>query len=211
MKKITSTLLIAVLLAFIFSASFFSTEAQSYFTDVNDRYKTAVDHLVTKKYAQGISDTRFGTDREILRIDAAVMVAKVMGYTPESKSPDAGFTDVPSNRAWAVNALAHAGVINGKSSTSYGSYDTMTRSEMAKVIASAYNLTSSHNSIPFTDVNPKFAGYVAALVEAEITFGTEPTKFGAYDNITRGQFSLFVYRADLLSLDTTPPEVISVD
>lgn len=211
MKKIIRFLPIAIVLPLVFSVFIFNTEAESNFSDVNDRYKAAVDHMVTQQYAQGVNNTQFGTDKAILRIDAAVMVAKVLGYTSESVSPDAGFTDVPSNRAWAVNALAHAGVVNGKSTTSYGSYDTMTRSEMAKVIASAYKLTSSQKTVPFTDVNPKFVSYVAALMEAEITFGVEPAKFGAYDNITRGQFALFIYRADSLALDKTPPEVISVD
>lgn len=210
-KKIALILPIIIVCSLVFSVFIFDTEAETNFTDVNSRYKEAVDHLVSQKYAQGVNDSQFGTDKEILRIDAAVMVAKVLGFNADSDSPDAGFTDVPSNRAWAVNSLAHAGVVNGKSTSSYGSYDTMTRSEMAKVIASAYKLTASRETIPFTDVNPRFTSYVAALMEAEITFGVGPAKFGAYDNITRGQFALFIYRADSLSIDKTPPEVISVE
>ena len=199
---------IIALLLFVLMISTTTTHVSAAFTDVGDRYLESVNHLVSNQYAQGITATKFGTDAPIKRIDAAVMVARVMGFNEGGSYPRAGFTDVPKERQWAVNALASVDVISGKTPGKYGASDSMTRSEMAKVIASAYELKAKNQSIPFTDVSERFIPYVAALVEYKIGFGKTSTKFGATDPVTRGEFSLFVFRGDSLQL---PPEVISVD
>lgn len=197
-----------ILLLFVLVISISTTNVSAAFTDVGDRYKESVNHLISNQYAQGFTDTKFGTDAPIKRIDAAVMVARVMGFNEGGSYPNAGFTDVSKDRQWAVNALASVGVISGKSPGRYGASDSMTRSEMAKVIASAYELQATSQSIPFTDVSERFLPYVAALVDNEVGYGKTTTKFGATDPVTRGEFSLFVFRGDHLQL---APEVISVD
>ncbi|HEY4565960.1 MAG TPA: bifunctional metallophosphatase/5'-nucleotidase, partial [Savagea sp.] len=47
------------------------------FTDVNDRYKDAVDYVVSKG-VNGLSDTQFGVQQNIKRVDAAVFIAKAL-------------------------------------------------------------------------------------------------------------------------------------
>lgn len=202
---------LVVILALVISLPIFNTKAASSFTDVSDRYKEAVDYMVEQEYTQGINPSQYGTNNQITRLDAAVMIAKVLGFDESTNSPSAGFTDVPKNRAWAVDALHQAGVINGKTATSFGTYQNMTRGEMAIVLSAAYELAASSESIPFTDVNKRYTSAVASLVEAKITQGKNATQFGTNDNITRGEFALFIFRADNLSKDMTPPEVISVD
>ncbi|MGG0645296.1 S-layer homology domain-containing protein [Sporosarcina gallistercoris] len=205
MKKKITTALAAGVLAFTMSAS----TSFAAFTDVSPRYETEVNYLITNNYAQGLTSTKFGTTHSIKRIDAAVMVARALGFTEASNLPDAGFTDVPTSRAWAVNALAARGVFSGKTTTQFGAADTMTRNEMAKVIAVAYGLGVSSDPIPFTDVNQRFAPYVGALVQNGITSGKSLTSFGADEPITRGDFAIFVYKAEGLS-KVEPPEVEEV-
>lgn len=211
MNKRFGFIILLVMVLGISSIIAFKPEAKQQFTDVSERYMEAVDHIVTEGYARGISETQYATSRPIIRIDAAVMIANVLGYKESGTYPASGFTDVPANRAWATDALKAAGVINGKTATSYGAYSTMTRSEMAKMITAAYELEATSQNIPFTDVNSRFAPDVAALVEAGVTSGKTPTRFGANDPITRGEFALFIFRADQIGMDLTPPEVISVD
>jgi hypothetical protein len=206
MKKLT----IIALILFVSVISTMTNHVSAAFSDVGDRYKESVEHLVFNNYAQGLTDTKFGTESSIKRIDAAVMVARVMGFTEGGNYPDAGFTDVPKDRVWAVNALANVDVISGKEIGRYGSGDPMTRSEMAKVIASAYSLEAVDQSVPFTDVSSRFVTYVAALVENKVAFGKTTTQFGANDFVTRGEFSLFILRGDRLDVEG-PPEVISVE
>lgn len=211
MKKLSFILSLIAVLALVISLPIFNTKAAGSFTDVSGRYKEAVDHMVDRGYTKGISATQYGTDNQIMRLDAAVMIAKVLGFDESANSPSAGFTDVPKDRAWAVNALHKAGIINGKTATSFGSYQNMTRGEMAIILSSAYKLSASSDKLPFTDVSKRYTTAVAALLEAKITNGKEPAKFGTGDNITRGEFALFIFKADNLSKDMTPPEVISVD
>ncbi len=51
--------------------------AATNFADVASQYKDAVD-FVASKGIQGFNDTTFGTYENIKRVDAAVMVAKVL-------------------------------------------------------------------------------------------------------------------------------------
>lgn len=184
--------------------------ADAAFSDVGGIYKPAVDHIVNQGYAQGINETQFGVSNEIKRIDAAVMIARVNGYSATDVYPNAGFTDVPENRQWAVNALVANGIMNGINTKTFGTYQSMTREQMAKVIALSYNLQATSMDMPFTDVLSTVKPYVAALLEKDITQGKTATTFGSKLNITRGEFALFVYRAESIE-DAGAPEVISVD
>lgn len=203
-KKIT-----AVLAAGVLTFTLFASTSEAAFSDVSSRYEKEVSYLIAHNYAQGTSATTFGTQDSIKRIDAAVMVARALGFDETSTLPDAGFSDVPKDRAWAVNALAQRNVISGKTTTRFGANDTMTRNEMSKVIANAYGLEASNSPIPFTDVNNRFAPYVSALVRNGITQGKSSDKFGADDAIKRGEFAIFVYKVEGLS-KIEPPEVEEV-
>src|SRR4051812_6229045 len=57
------------------------------FKDVTDRYKKAVDFLVSKG-ANGINKSQFGTHQPIKRVDAAVLIANVLGLDTKT-APDA--------------------------------------------------------------------------------------------------------------------------
>lgn len=164
------------------------------FTDVNANYKNAVDYLVDQGIAQGFSETTFGVTSPIKRGDAAVMIAKALGLNTET-APSAGFTDLNARVAGAVNAIVAEGIANGKTSTTFAPDLYITRQEMAKMLANAYGLTGS-GTTNFTDVNSNWAPFVSALVDAGITFGLNETTFGATQDVTRGQFALFVYRAE---------------
>uniref|UniRef100_C5D8D3 S-layer domain protein n=1 Tax=Geobacillus sp. (strain WCH70) TaxID=471223 RepID=C5D8D3_GEOSW len=176
------------------------------FTDVAPQYKDAIDFLVSTGATKGKTETKFGVYDEITRLDAAVILARVLKLDVDN-AKDAGFTDVPKDRAKYVNALVEAGVLNGKAPGKFGAYDPLTRVEMAKIIANAYNLKGDDVKLPFTDVNDTWAPYVKALYKYEVTKGKTPTSFGAYQNITRGDFAQFVYRAANVNV---APQVVSV-
>jgi trimeric autotransporter adhesin len=176
------------------------------FTDVAPQYKDAVDYLVSTGATNGKTETTFGVYDEITRLDAAVILAKVLKLDVDN-AKDAGFTDVPKDRAKYVNALVEAGVLNGKAPGKFGAYDKLTRVEMAKIIANAYKLKADDVELPFTDVNDTWAPYVKALYKYGVTKGKTETSFGAYVNITRGEFALFVYRAKDVNV---APQVVEV-
>ncbi len=202
-KKFVATAATATLVA----SAIAPVASAATFTDVNSNYTEAVNYLVANKIAQGTTETTFGTTASITRGDAAVMIANALGLDT-SKAPESAFTDLNNRVKASVNALSAAGIINGKSTTQFAPDDNITRAEMAKVIALAYKLDKSGTTNEFTDVNSTFDEYVDALVKYEITLGKTESLFGATQNVTRGEFALFVFRAENLSPAT--PEVVSV-
>ncbi|AGT33502.1 hypothetical protein M493_16440 [Geobacillus genomosp. 3] len=177
------------------------------FTDVAPQYKEAVDFLVSTGATNGKTETQFGVYEEITRLDAAVILAKLLKLDVDN-AKDAGFTDVPKDRAKYVNALVEAGVLNGKGDGKFGAYDKLTRVQMAKIVANAYKLEKQNDSaLPFTDVNATWAPFVKALYDNGVTSGKTPTSFGAYENITRGDFARFVFKAANVNV---APAVVSV-
>ncbi|ATA61489.1 SbsB [Geobacillus stearothermophilus] len=177
------------------------------FTDVAPQYKEAVDFLVSTGATNGKTETQFGVYEQITRLDAAVILAKVLKLDVEN-AKDAGFTDVPKDRAKYVNALVEAGILNGKGDGKFGAYDNLSRVEMAKIVANAYKLEKQNDSaLPFTDVNATWAPFVKALYDNGVTSGKTPTSFGAYENITRGDFARFVFKAANVNV---APAVVSV-
>lgn len=203
-KKFVATAATATLVA-----SAIAPVASAAFSDVAEQYKTAVDYLSTKGISQGYPNGKFGTDDKIKRQDAAVMIAKALGASPTGTYANAGFTDVPKDRQWAVNFLVEKKIVSGKTAEKFGANDFTTRGEMSKIIANAYKFVGdATNAFPFTDVSDTFKQYVDALNEAGVAKGLTATKFGTGDQVTRGQFALFVYRAET----HTPanPEVVSV-
>ncbi|OZI13462.1 hypothetical protein CEW92_01110 [Bacillaceae bacterium SAS-127] len=172
------------------------------FTDVSDRYKEAVDYLVKNEITQGMTETKFGVQEKIKRVDAAKMIALALKLDT-TKAPASGFTDVPKRAEGYVNALKAEGIISGKSDTKFGSEDTLTRGEMAIIIDRAYKLTDKAE-VKFTDVSDRYADSVAKLVAAGITQGKTETQFGTGYSITRGEFAIFVFRAE----NPTPKPVV---
>ncbi|MFJ7825450.1 S-layer homology domain-containing protein [Psychrobacillus sp. NPDC096623] len=177
------------------------------FSDVSSTYKVAVDYLVANNIAKGKSDTIFGTTDSITRGDAAVMIANALNLDT-ANAPSAGFKDVNARVAGAVNALVEQKIVSGKTTTTFEPDTKISRQEMAKIIANAYNLKAGATKNEFTDVNSNWDAYVDALVANKITFGKTGSTFASTASITRGEFALFVYRAE--NLAPLANEVVSV-
>jgi hypothetical protein len=187
-RKFVATAATATLVASAVTPAFAAS-----FTDVSDRYKEAVDYLVEQEITNGINETTFGTNQTIKRVDAAVLIAKALDLDVEN-AKDAGFKDVPNRAVSYVNALKEEGIINGKTATSFGSAQNITRGEMALIIARAYDLEGNKANLKFTDVSDRYDEAVAALVDNKITFGKTDTQFGTSASVTRGEFALFLHR-----------------
>jgi hypothetical protein len=177
----------------VVASSFAGVAGAASFKDVNANYKEAVDFVVSKGI-NGFSATEFGTYENIKRVDAAVFVAKVLDLNTTS-APDAGFTDVPARAKGAVNALKAAGITSGKSATTFGAQDYITRGELAVWIQKGFGLEAGYQNLAFNDVPSQYANAVNALVSNNVTKGTSASTFGTYDNAKRGDFAIFLQRA----------------
>lgn len=191
-KKFVATAATATLVA----TAIAPTALAASFTDVSSNYKVAVDYLVEKGITEGISDTKFGTDAPIKRGDAAIFIAKALKLDTVN-APNQDFTDVNSRVAGAVNAIVNAKIASGKTESTFAPDDYITRQEMAKILVNAYDLKAGDTKNSFTDVNNTWDGFVDALLANGVTLGLTETTFGATSNVTRGQFALFIHRAEV--------------
>ncbi len=198
MKKWDKRLWVFVLTIMLCVSSIsYVTAAGKTFTDVSSNYKEAVDYLLERGITKGVSDTAFGTAQNIKRGDAAIFIAKARELNVKSPN-DQGFTDLNDRVANYVNTIVEAGIASGKTSTTFDPDANITRQEMARMLANAYSLTATSEA-SFTDVSDRWIGYVSALKENNITFGKTNQTFAPMENLTRGEFALFIYRAEQLS------------
>ncbi|WP_084543911.1 5'-nucleotidase C-terminal domain-containing protein [Paenisporosarcina indica] len=186
-------------------ASAMPIAASAAYSDVPSSLKKAVDYLTAQGIAQGYNDSTFGVSDSIKRGDAAKMIATAVGLN-SSTAPKSPFKDLNSRVEGAVNALYAAGIINGKTKTTFAPDELITRAEMAKILANAYKLDGAGVKNTFTDVNDHWDSYVNALLKSGLTKGKTATTFGANVELTRGDMALFIYRAkDLVTSDKEAP------
>jgi hypothetical protein len=197
--------LATVMATTMFSTAIVPAVSAASFSDVSARYQDAVEYLVKEDISKGMADGTFGVQSQIKRVDAAVWVARALGLENYG-APDSGFEDVPPRAVKAVNVLKDLGIINGKTATTFGSNDPLTRSELAKIITIAYDLPIEGREHPFRDVSSTFTHYVQAVYQAGITNGVDGNTFGANDYTKRGDFAIFLKKAE--QFEVTVPEIL---
>lgn len=170
------------------------------FTDANGTvYQEAVRFLELNAIAKGLSDTNFGVNEDIKRVDTAMILGTFTAInTMYPNAPKAGFRDLPTRAVKTVSTLKFRGVLNGKSDTYFGAGLNITRGEAAIMIYNAFKdelHSSKEITLPFKDVSSRYEEAVSMLHEAGVVKGTAG-KFGTDDDITRGQLALMIYRID---------------
>ncbi|OCS90904.1 hypothetical protein A6K76_01540 [Caryophanon latum] len=112
---------------------------------------------------------------------------------------DPAFTDVPATNQYygAVAALKAAGIISGYGDNTYGVGDAVTRGQMAKILATAFDLTATGEAVNFTDVTAtnQYKEAIDALSSNDVAVGFEDGTYGVAKNVTRGQLASFISRA----------------
>lgn len=193
MKAVGSTTITATLGNKTASLKITVPQTADLFTDVSASYFPSVDYLVKRGLTYGESSTRFGVQNDILRVDAAIWLAKELGLDLKA-APASGFTDVPARAVESVNALKHAGYISGKNATTFGATQKLTRGEIALILKNSYKLQPNSEKLPFTDVSSRYEEAVNAMAANKITSGISATQFGVTKNVKRGELAIFIYR-----------------
>jgi hypothetical protein len=185
--------LFAFILLFPASHSFAATT----FRDVPTNYwaKEEIDYLVKRGIIKGI-DGKFRPNDSLKRMQAAEMLVKALGLRTANR-PDPHFKDLKLGDygyEYAA-ALADEGIMTG-SNGYFKPWDTLTRGQMAKILAEAfqfgYVFPSSFKDILSTDWTYH---YVASLVGHHITTGYPDDTYRPNATLTRAQFSAFMARA----------------
>ncbi len=199
MKKVISTILAVVMLL----TAIITVNAAS-FSDVksSDWFYTSVNYVADKGIMQGTSSTTFAPTTSLSRAMGVTLLYRVAG-TPSVSGVNIPFTDVQSGQ-WYTDAVKWAyknGVVNGKSSTVFGTNDNITRAEFATIVNRYSN--SMNYKLPVNRTNfvsdveaiPSWAfEAVNVMFKAEIINGKDGGIFDPSANITRAEAAAMIER-----------------
>ncbi|MFD0959975.1 hemoblobin-interacting domain-containing protein [Paenibacillus chungangensis] len=177
-----------------------ASERDSIFTDIQpgSEYTEALNSLVTQGIISGYSDGTFRPSQELNREQAAVILARALQLNLETVD-NPNFQDVNEDSIYykSIAAVVRAGIFQGYSDGTLRPEQSLTRSEMAKILVVAYQLPIEELVVnPFDDVSSTswYAPYLTSMIKHKITAGTSLTTYSPNHALTRGEMALFIYR-----------------
>lgn len=207
-------LMVMLLVGAIFAGSIavMANNGSDDFSDLprDHRVGPAVYALVDQEIINGFGDRTFRFQQNITRGDAAVMIARALNYE-DLNNPNVTFedpfVDIPTTDRYfnAANWLKEQEITAGYSDGTFAPRNTITRAEMAVILSRAFDLEKTSDTYTFTDRGGSTQDFVQALYDQGITEGIGGGRFGSDNYITRGDFSVFVYRS-MARGDDIPPE-----
>ena len=188
-------------------AGFDDVPSGSYISD-------STDCLAYYGVTKGTTSSTYSPLATITRVQMAVFLSRAAasaGVSLNASPPSAGFTDIGTASAEAqdaINALADAGIVKGKTLTTFAPSDPVSRTQMAlfltRFLAEAVTgpggialASAATSGAPFTDIAGASTEAKTAINQAwdlVITTGTTATTYGPDDSVTRAQMSLFTTR-----------------
>ncbi|WP_127531117.1 carbohydrate-binding domain-containing protein [Paenibacillus kobensis] len=109
------------------------------FQDVPDGHwaSDAIKKLTAQGIIQGVDEGRFAPSAQVTRAQFAVLLARALGLQP---GESVRFNDVDPSSAYAsaIAAVTEAGIVNGRSETSFAPKEAITREEITVMLMRAY-------------------------------------------------------------------------
>lgn len=194
MKKAIISLMSTVL--FLLGLNHTVSAAES-FKDINSNHASweEIEYLIERGVITGYQDGTFRPNTTVKRIQAITMLGRALNWETTNLA-DPGFSDVEKGtEGYRYLAVAVEKGIIQKGST-FNPYGTLTRAQMAKILANAFNLPAGPAK-SFLDVKKDHWAneYIARLGFSNITTGYPNGTFKPENETTRMQFSLFISRA----------------
>ncbi|WP_176222111.1 S8 family peptidase [Tuberibacillus sp. Marseille-P3662] len=174
------------------------TSSMVTFSDLNgsEWFANEVQFLASNQGIKGFPDGTFRSQYPINRANAAVIIGRLLGLDIEQTTTV--FSDVPQKyyASGYIQSAVEEGIIKGRGNGTYGPKDSITREEVALLVARAFSLSDMTHSC-FLDVNSSMNSYKAInqLCSAGITNGYRDGTFRPDHYVTRAEFSVFVARA----------------
>jgi hypothetical protein len=173
--------------------------SQPFYIDVKSSqwFSQHIGYLSNHDQISGYGDGTFKPYQVITRAEAAALIGRALLYD-ETKT-DTIFKDVPrtSFASGYIQRAVEANIITGYDDGTFKPDKTVSRAEMAILIAKAFKLntnTSIKNN--FVDVSESMAAYpyILPIIEAKVTEGFSDSTFRPYENMTRSEFAAFLTR-----------------
>ena len=176
-----------------------TVKAAALFSDVPATYKyfSEIEYLAKNKIVTGYGDGTFKPLENLSREHGAVIISRALGLDATNVT-DPGFSDVPTTHRYykEIAAVQNAGIISGKPGNVFDPSGKLTRGQMAKIVALAYQLEGTSDKT-FSDIKEgsETNQYVQALAANGVTTGYGDGTFKPLLQISREHFGLFLYRA----------------
>nr|TXF82708.1 hypothetical protein FTX54_13840 [Alkalicoccus halolimnae] len=180
---------------------FADKEADNPYNDVpEDKYYTDPVLFMTEgNLIEGMGDGSFGTGEDLTRADAAVLLARVLGYENGDSSGDPSFTDVDEEDYFydEVAAAAEMGIIEGHTDDTFRPEETLSRGEMSIIMTRAFDLPPAQEEVPFTDIDGNFyEEEIGSIYEEGLTDGYPDNTFRPDNDVKREDFATFLFREE---------------
>ncbi|MBB6633138.1 NEAT domain-containing protein [Cohnella thailandensis] len=171
------------------------------FSDTKGHWaEAAIQKAVELGIAQGFEDGSFRPNATVSRAEIAAFLSRALKLDAAA-SGSAGLSDADKLPAWAkphILSVAGAGLMTGYADSTFGAGDTITRAEIAIIVARALKLTPSANpTLTFADASqiPAWArGAIAAVAEAGLMEGKDNNRFDAKAGLTRAEALTLIVR-----------------
>lgn len=184
-------------MTFVFVSSFLMMDTPvKAFSDLPKWAEREIIYLNKEGIVAGLPNGTFGSNQTITRGDAALMLAKARKLNVAPSHNESSFLDVNPEMYYyqAIEAAVNAGYLSGYPDGRFGPKDTLTREQMAKIIADAYQLKGK-SGYPFTDISKSWARReIELLARNGIASGASKGKFNPKASITRAEFSVMLAR-----------------
>lgn len=187
-------------------SKFVVIESAKTFNDIQNFWaQDEIEVLASRSITTGYSDTAFNPGGNVTRAEFAVLIARALNLP--LKEYEGTFTDVTKNKAWAyagIEAAYRAGIVNGKSETSFDPDALITREEIATMIVRAVKYQDA-SLLKDLDTSKSFADEHAIGTFAKVSVkqavglgivkGLGGNKFGPKANASRAEAAVMLYRA----------------
>lgn len=186
------------------------TVANAKFTDVPTRhaYYNIIHEMRDQNIITGYLDGTFKPNQYITRQHAAALIGRVKGIELEVNKNFVKFKDVSESNPYFedIKGFQQAGIIEADKLGNFYPNKPLTRGEMAKVIAEAFDLEITKNH-PFPDVPTSHFAYnpVRALYSNGVTTG-DNGMFKPSEPLSRAHYAVFMHRA--LKVENAPAEPV---
>lgn len=152
-------------------------------------------YLSGKNIVQGFPNGIFLPHNNTTRAEAAKMLTIALNLSTSNKKTE--YSDLKEGH-WAqkdIAAVTEAGLFSGYSDKTFKPDNNITRAEMAKVLAFAFNLKASNEQV-FYDVPVSHwaSTPIAGLYKSRLTIGYPDKTFKPSMPVTRAEFSVFLAR-----------------
>lgn len=175
------------------------------FTDLaGNKNAEAIKILAAKGIINGMDESTFAPNANMTRAQFATIVTKSMGYEPKNI---AKFSDVPKSKWYAgyIGAAYNAGIINGRTASTFDPEGLITRQEAAVMVANAAKQCSMDTAMEqatIQDTLAQFSDYVTiaswatpamAFCYANGIYDIEDLDTNPTVKITRGEIAQMLY------------------